>query len=83
MVTRTLTVAICLAAVLAASANAAHAGFVKNTAKLTKHYVKVEQIVLKQPMSAKNHLKTQANIARAFTKCFVKGATSKPCSSAN
>ena len=79
MITGTLTIAICLSAVLAASSNVAHAGFVTNTAKLGKAVVINEKAILKAPMSARERLGLQAQIGKGAVKCFVKGATRNPC----
>lgn len=79
MNTRTLTFAICLAAPLAISVNAAHAGFLKNTANLAKGVVVGEKIILKSKMTSGERLKSQGKLGLIATKCFIKGATSKPC----
>jgi hypothetical protein len=78
MPTRILT-AIALCAVLAASASTAHAGFLKNTANLTKQVVKVEKDILTLPLSAKERAHRQVFLAKGATKCLVKAATKNPC----
>ena len=61
---RTLSIAICLAAALAASANAAHAGFLNNANKVTGQVVKLEKLALKTPMTAGERLKFQGRFGR-------------------
>jgi hypothetical protein len=82
MSTRTLTV-ICLSAALLASANAAHAGVIKNVAKVAKFNVEAQKKILiegkKLPLVPGGPLKQEAFVAKVTALCLAKAATKKPC----
>jgi hypothetical protein len=78
MSTRTLT-AICLSVAFVASVNAAHAGFVKNVAKVAKVNLEAQKLILDTPLSAKKRLALEGKLAKVTAKCLVKAATEDPC----
>jgi hypothetical protein len=64
---------------LVASANVAHAGLLRNTAKLGKDVVAAEKFILKTPLTARQRLGFQRQVVKGTAKCLVKAATSNPC----
>ena len=82
MLTRSLT-AICISAALVASVNAAHAGVIKNVAKIAKINVRAQKEILighhPVKLAGRTPLEQEVALAKINAVCLVKAGTKKPC----